>query len=99
MLAWWFQRREGQLCTPDFLVAGGLLLLPFALVLKQPDLGTSMLVLTSGLYVIFFAGLSWKLIVPTLVAGVVGLGLLPFGLSRISDAATTAMSLAFKGVS
>lgn len=76
MLAWWFQRREGQLRTPDFLVAGGLLLLPFALVLKQPDLGTSMLVLTSGLYVIFFAGLSWKLIVPSLVAGVVGVSLI-----------------------
>jgi len=76
MLAWWFQRREGQLRTPDFLVAGGLLLLPFALVLKQPDLGTSMLVLTSGLYVIFFAGLSWKLIVPSLLAGLVGVSLI-----------------------
>ncbi len=76
MLAWWFQRREGQLRTPDFLVAGGLLLVPFALVLKQPDLGTSMLVLTSGLYVIFFAGLSWKLIVPTLLAGAVGVSLI-----------------------
>jgi rod shape determining protein RodA len=76
MLAWWFQRREGQLRTPDFLVAGGLLLLPFALVLKQPDLGTSLLVLSSGLYVIFFAGLSWKLIVPTLLAGVVGVSLI-----------------------
>ncbi len=76
MLAWWFQRREGQLRTPDFLVAGGLLLLPFALVLKQPDLGTSMLVLTSGLYVIFFAGLSWKLIVPTLLAGALGVSLI-----------------------
>ena len=76
MLAWWFQRREGQLRTPDFLVAGGLLLLPFALVLKQPDLGTSLLVLSSGLYVIFFAGLSWKLIVPTLVAGAIGISLI-----------------------
>jgi NAD(P)H-quinone oxidoreductase subunit 4 len=34
-----------------------------------------------------------------LVTGVVGLGLLPFGLSRISDATTTAMSLVFPGVS
>jgi rod shape determining protein RodA len=76
MLAWWFQRREGQLRTPDFLVAGALLLLPFALVLKQPDLGTSLLVLFSGLYVMFFAGLSWKLIVPTLVAGALGITLI-----------------------
>ena len=76
MLAWWFQRREGQLRTPDFVVAAGLLLLPVALVLKQPDLGTSLLVLSSGLYVIFFAGLSWKLIVPVIAAGALGISLI-----------------------
>jgi len=71
MLAWWFQRREGQLRALDFLVAGGLLLVPTALILKQPDLGTAMLVVASGLFVIFFAGLSWRLIVPPLVLGAV----------------------------
>ena len=39
----------------------GLLLLPFLLIAKQPDLGTGILVLAAGLYVIFFAGLPWKL--------------------------------------
>jgi len=67
MLAWWFQRREGQLRPLDFLVAGGLLVIPVGLVMKQPDLGTSLLILSSGLYVIFFAGLSWKLIVPVVL--------------------------------
>jgi rod shape determining protein RodA len=67
MLAWWFQKREGQLRPFDFLVAGALLLLPAALVIKQPDLGTAILVLSAGLYVIFFAGLSWKLIVPVMM--------------------------------
>ena len=38
MLAWWFQRREGQLRGWDYAVAAGLLLLPVGLVLKQPDL-------------------------------------------------------------
>lgn len=76
MLAWWFQRREGQLRGPDFAVAGGLLLLPTALILKQPDLGTAMLVMSSGLYVIFFAGLSWRLILPVLIAGAVGITLI-----------------------
>jgi len=66
-LAWWFQRREGQLRVHDFLVAAVLLLLPVGLVVKQPDLGTAILVLAGGLYVIFFAGLSWKLILPVLV--------------------------------
>ena len=64
MLAWWFQRREGQLRWLDFLIAGVLLLVPVGFIVKQPDLGTAILVLSAGLYVIFFAGLSWKLIVP-----------------------------------
>jgi len=76
MLAWWFHRREGQLKPLDFVVAGILLLFPLALILKQPDLGTSLLVLSSGLFVIFFAGLSWKLILPPVVLGVVGIGIL-----------------------
>ena len=71
MLAWWFQRREGQARVPDFLVALGLLAVPVGLIVKQPDLGTAILVLSAGMYVIFFAGLSWKLILPVvLIAGV-----------------------------
>jgi rod shape determining protein RodA len=76
MLAWWFQKREGQLRALDFVVAGVLLLLPFALVAKQPDLGTSLLILSGGLYVIFFAGLPWRLILPAMAllgAGIVAL--------------------------
>ena len=67
MLAWWFQKREGQLRALDFALAALLLVVPVALIAKQPDLGTSLLVLSAGLYVIFFAGLSWRLIVPVLV--------------------------------
>jgi rod shape determining protein RodA len=67
MLAWWFQKREGRLHAPDFIVALLLLLVPVGLIVKQPDLGTAILVLSAGLFVIFFAGLSWKLIVPVLV--------------------------------
>ncbi|MFT3663735.1 rod shape-determining protein RodA [Piscinibacter sp.] len=73
MLAWWFQRREGALRVPDFLVAAALLALPVGLIVKQPDLGTAILVLSAGLYVIFFAGLSWKLIVPVLLTGAVAI--------------------------
>ena len=73
MLAWWFQRREGQLRVPDFLAAGALLVVPVALIIKQPALGTAILVLSAGLYVIFFAGLSWKLIIPVLLTGAVAI--------------------------
>jgi len=76
MLAWWFQKREGHLRPADFALAGLLLLVPVALVIKQPDLGTGLLILAAGLYVIFFAGLSWWLIVPVLVVGLGGIAAL-----------------------
>ncbi len=72
VLAWWFQKREGQLTVPDFLVAGLLLAVPVLLVAKQPDLGTSLLILFGGLYVIFFAGLSWKLVLPAVAVVLLG---------------------------
>jgi rod shape determining protein RodA len=78
MLAWWFQKREGQLRPLDFLVAGALLAVPVGLIMKQPDLGTALLVLAAGLSVIFFAGLSWKLIVPPVLLALVGIGLVVF---------------------
>ena len=76
MLAWWFQRREGQLRPLDFAVAGLLLAVPVGLIMKQPDLGTSLLVLAAGLSVIFFAGLPWKLVLPPVVLGVAGIAVL-----------------------
>ena len=69
MLAWWFQKREGQLHVSDFVIAGVLVAVPVGIVMKQPDLGTALLILASGLYVIFFAGLSWKLVLPALLLG------------------------------
>ncbi len=73
MMAWWFQKREGQLRAIDFIVGALLLLLPVGLIVKQPDLGTAILVLSGGLYVMFFAGLSWKLILPVLLVGGAGI--------------------------
>ncbi len=76
MLAWWFQKREGQLRPLDFAVAGMLLALPIGLIAKQPDLGTSLLVMSAGLSVIFFAGLSWKWIIPPVLLGGIGIALI-----------------------
>jgi rod shape determining protein RodA len=72
MLAWWFQKREGQLRAPDFVFAALLLVVPVGLIVKQPDLGTAILVLVAGVSVMFFAGLSWKLIVPPVLLGLTG---------------------------
>jgi rod shape determining protein RodA len=76
MLAWWFQKCEGRLKLPEWIVAAVILLVPFLLVAKQPDLGTAILIFSAGAYVLFFAGLSWKLIFPVVLlsgAGIVAL--------------------------
>ena len=66
-VAWYFQVRytaeDGALRIWDYLVAFVLLGIPVAFILKQPDLGTSILVCASGFAVIFFAGISWKFLI------------------------------------
>lgn len=74
MLAWYFHRREGSIRLRDFALAALLLAVPVALVARQPDLGTALLVAAAGFYVIFFAGISWKLLAG---AAVVALASLP----------------------
>lgn len=73
LLAWYFQRREGVLRLWDFAIAALLLLVPVALIAKQPDLGTALLVAASGFYVIFFAGLSWKVLAGLFITGLASL--------------------------
>ena len=82
LLAWFFQQRESLLRPADWMVAVVLLLLPVVLIARQPDLGTAVLVLASGCYVIFLAGLSWKVIAALAVAGVAAL---PLGWSLMHD--------------
>lgn len=76
MLAWYFQKKEGITKIRDYLFALLLLALPVGLIARQPDLGTALLVLAAGIYVIFFAGLSWRIIVPVLAVGILGITLL-----------------------
>ncbi len=70
MLAWYFQKREGVLKNWDYAVAALLLILPVALIARQPDLGTALLVMSAGLYVIILAGFPWKYIIPVVGFGV-----------------------------
>lgn len=62
MLAWYFHRYEKTLGLRNFALAALLLLIPVGLIARQPDLGTAVLILASGAYVLFLAGLSWKVI-------------------------------------
>lgn len=76
MIAWYFNQREGMARWQDYLVATVLLVVPVGLIAKQPDLGTSILVLAAGAYVIFFAGLSWRVILGLGAAAIAALPLL-----------------------
>ena len=73
MLAWFFQKREGLIQWREFLAAGILLAVPVGLIAKQPDLGTAILVMAAGFYVIFLAGLSWKILIGLVIAGALSL--------------------------
>ncbi len=69
MLAWYFEKREKSMRFADYGVAALLLAVPVALVAKQPDLGTALLIAAAGFYVLFFAGLGWKTILGLALAG------------------------------
>jgi rod shape determining protein RodA len=62
MLAWYFERHEATIRLRDFALAGMLLAVPVLLIARQPDLGTALLVAAAGFYVIFFAGIGWKIL-------------------------------------
>jgi rod shape determining protein RodA len=63
ILAWYFDKREGSITWKNFVVAGILVLIPFLLIVRQPDLGTALLVGACGFYILYLAGLDWRLIV------------------------------------
>lgn len=82
MLAWYFASREGKPSASNFIVGGVLLAIPVALIMKQPDLGTSLLITSSGFYVLFLAGLSWRFL---LVASLSLLALMPVFWTLLHD--------------
>jgi rod shape determining protein RodA len=82
MLAWYFHRYEGTLRLRNYLLATLLLIVPVGLIARQPDLGTAILILASGGYVLFLAGLSWKVIAGL---GVTGLASAPLAWSLMHD--------------
>ena len=82
MIAWYFSKREASLGVVDFIIAGLLLVVPVGLIMKQPDLGTALLISASGFYVLFLAGLNWKF----LVGGIVSIGaMMPVFWSMLHD--------------
>ena len=76
MVAWYFQRYDTDLRWYHYLGAIGIIMVPVALILKQPDLGTATLIMASGLFVVFFAGLSWRVLLITIVAAIAAMPLM-----------------------
>jgi len=72
MLAWYFQKFEGRIGWMDFVLTALLIAVPVWLIKRQPDLGTSLLIGASGFYVLYLAGLSWKIIVGLTALGAAG---------------------------
>ena len=61
-IAWYLAESRLPPSNLRLLVAGGLTLLPVLLIAKQPDLGTALLVASAGIFALFLAGISWRLI-------------------------------------
>lgn len=76
MLAWVVHQRDGLKTPSDWVVVSVLLLIPVGLILRQPDLGTAILVAASGIFVIYLAGLPWRLIIVVASTAVLLIGLL-----------------------
>ncbi|GKS68635.1 cell elongation-specific peptidoglycan biosynthesis regulator RodA [Nitrosomonas sp. PY1] len=76
MMAWYFDKHEITLRLRDYIGATFLLIIPVLLILKQPDLGTALLIAASGFYVLFFAGLSWRIIIGLTALGTASLPIL-----------------------
>ena len=62
MIAWFLSRKALPPSLSQVVLSLMLIVVPFLLIAEQPDLGTSLLVLASGIFVLFLSGLSWRLI-------------------------------------
>ena len=82
MLAWYFDRYEATLKLKNYIIAALLLIVPIGLIVRQPDLGTALLISAAGAYVLFLAGLSWRIIIGL---GVAAAACLPFVWGMMHD--------------
>ena len=76
MMAWYFEKHEATLTLKNYFIAALLLIFPVLLIARQPDLGTALLIAASGFYVLFLAGLSWRVMLSLLVAVVASMPVL-----------------------
>lgn len=71
MLAFYFSKGIMPVKHTQFIIATVIILIPTVLIFMQPDLGTAILIGSSGIFVIFFAGISWTIILSLIGASAV----------------------------
>ncbi|MGO2479513.1 MAG: rod shape-determining protein RodA [Pseudoalteromonas sp.] len=76
MVAWYIGRNQLPPRTLHLIVGFVIMMVPTLLIKEQPDLGTSILIASSGVFVLFLSGLSWRLI--GFLSGIVALAAWPF---------------------
>jgi len=81
-LAWYFDRYEATLRYKHYAIGAVMLVIPVALIARQPDLGTAVLITAAGFFALFLSGLPWRLIAGLAVAGGAAL---PFVWSALHD--------------
>lgn len=72
-VAWWLSKRALPPTASSLFVAAIMVSVPTLLILQQPDLGTSLLVASSGLAVIYMAGIQWRYILSLLVTALLSI--------------------------
>ena len=72
-VAWWLSKKALPPSAKPLMIAALMVAVPSLLILQQPDLGTSLLVASSGLAVIYMAGIQWRYIVSLLIAAVLSI--------------------------
>ncbi len=68
MVAWFLSRNPLPPSFKNVIISLILIVIPFVIIAEQPDLGTSLLILASGIFVLFVSGLSWKMILAAVAA-------------------------------
>ena len=72
-IAWWLSKKALPPTSKSLLIAAMMVAVPSFLILQQPDLGTSLLVASSGLAVIYMAGIQWRYILSLVLVALVSI--------------------------
>lgn len=65
VLAWYYHRNHLPITLKSLCLTIPMIIIPFLLIAKQPDLGTGILVFIAGISILFLAGLSWRFLAST----------------------------------